>query len=116
MPREKQCSISRYFFDEANLMASQNITTMISLRTGQNVNASIPCHHSLSLIFDIPSLTIPPSTSPVTARPKPEPVMPRRNQKMAMAPGGEPVHISQLFIADTTFRRSFERTNSSFDV
>ena len=34
---------------------------------------------------------------------------------MAIAPGGEPV-ISQLFVADTTFRRSFERTNSSLDV
>jgi hypothetical protein len=36
---------------------------------------------------------------------------------MAMAPGGEPIdRISQLFVTDTTFRRSFKRTNSSLDV
>ena len=48
--------------------------------------------------------TFSPTRLPVTTMS--ESAVPRQDQKMAMAPGGEPIDgISQLFVADTTSRR-----------
>jgi hypothetical protein len=46
MSTEKQCLSTRYITDDVDIMVFQDITSIIPLRKGQKVSASIPCYHS----------------------------------------------------------------------